>query len=123
MIDVTWCSSFLFDFIYRGTATVEIREAFKDEETKKTKPRVVTVYEDIPCFLSPETKEVSDNTTLPTADKTIMLFLQNEYIIPAHSRITITQDDRTEIYTCSGIANRCQDGHQEIELEKWEKWA
>lgn len=123
MIDVSWCSSFLHEFIYRGTALVEIRENHKDPETKKPVSTIKTTYSDIPCLLSPETKEPSDNTALPTADKTIMLFLPIEYDIPPHSRITVTQDNRTDIYECSGIANTCQDGHQEIVLRKWETWA
>lgn len=123
MIDVTWCAKYLDMFIYRGTARVEIRETVKDTITKKPVEAIKTVYEYVPCLLSPETKETSDNTELPTADKAIMLFLPDRYEIPPHSRITVTQDNRTEIYACSGIANTCQDGHQEINLRKWETWA
>lgn len=110
--------------LYDGICTVEIKESIKDPETKKNKSVVKTVLKEVPCRLSHESNKTGETRTLTNATQTIMLFIapQPEVIIPSDSKITITQDSVTEVYANSGVSNNFPT-HQEIELEKWEKWA
>lgn len=122
MIDYTFFKPLLNELFYRGVCDIETFPTQKDPVTRKTKKVAVKVYENLPCLLSHESKNTSDSRELPSAEQTIMLFIDPEIDVPAGSKVTVTQDDRTVEFAHSGRSNRFP-GHQEIELEKWETWA
>lgn len=119
MIDYTYFKPLLNKLFYRGTCSVEIMMTVKDPETKKSEKTLKEVFSDLPCLLSHESKEVSESRELPNANQKIMLILDPDPILPAGSKITVTQDGITEVYKHSGVANRFP-GHQEVELELWQ---
>lgn len=117
MIDLSFYQPILEELLYRGKATIRISETYKDPKDKKYKPRVKTIYKDIPCMLSHDSKEVSSSEELPKTNQTIELFLSPEYQIPFGSEIIVEQDNKTDLFYHSGIANRYP-GHQQIELTR-----
>lgn len=121
MIDLSFYQPVLESLLYRGKCTIQIRTSIKDKATKKTVPEVKTVYEDLPCLLS----HSSDNTStsdVPRAEQNIELFIAPDIVVPPNSKIRVFQDGIQEDYSFSGVANRYP-GHQELHLNRWEKWA
>ena len=107
---------------YTGICKVEIKESVTDPDTHKTRPEVVTLYDNVQCRLSHESKSVSESYERNRVAQTIMLFLDNIYEIPAGAKITVTQDEVTNIYGMASEPNVFET-HQEIELELWEDWS
>lgn len=107
---------------YTGICKVEIKESVTDPDTHKTRPEVVTLYDNVQCRLSHESKSVSESYERNRVVQTIMLFLDNIYEIPAGAKITVTQDEVTNIYGMASEPNVFET-HQEIELELWEDWS
>ena len=107
---------------YTGTATVEIKESVYDESTHKTRPQVTTLFENIQCRLSHESKTLTSAYERNLVDQTIMLFLDNIYDIPAGAKITVVQDG---VENCYGLASEPNvfETHQQIELKLWEDWS
>lgn len=121
MVDLSFYKNALESLMYRGTCKIEVREAVKNEDTKKTEANVVTVYEDIPCLLSHSTDQTG-SFDVPRAGQGIELFVSPDLLIPPNSKIIVTQDGVTDVYALSGVPNRYP-GHQEVHLEKWHQWA
>lgn len=121
MVDLSFYKPALEKLLYRGVCTIQIRKSVKDDKTKKAKNEIETLYEDVPCLLS-HSSDNTGKTDVPRAEQNIELFINPNIIIPPNSKIIVTQDNVEECYGLSGVANRYP-GHQEIHLEKWEKWA
>lgn len=108
---------------YTDRFSVEARKAVKNPKTGRTEPTEVVLYEDEPCRFSHEANPVSDSRELPTATQAGKLFVKpvEEVNIPPGSQITVTYDGRTEVFAHSGIS-RNYATHQEILLDRWERW-
>lgn len=108
---------------YEGMATVEEYQKVKDEITKLTSSKVVTVLENQPCRLSFERLQMVNQTESAAAViQNTKLFLPPDIYIKPGSKITVTQAGRTAEYTSSGVP-AVYDTHQEIVLELFKEWA
>lgn len=108
---------------YFGTLTVTEMQKVKDERSKLTKSEPAVVLETQPCRLSFETlKSTVQTDSAATVTQITKLFVSPDVSIKAGSKITVTQDNMTTDYTCSGVP-AVYPTHQEIVLELFERWA
>lgn len=114
------------EFLWYGTATVETIQTVKDPITKQSKQSyaVVPGLEDIPCKLSHKKKDANVQTTTgpSTIEHTTWISTGNEHIIPAGSKITVTQNGKTLTYKNSGEPAMFL-VHQEIPLVPFKEYA
>ncbi|MED3803692.1 hypothetical protein P4562_17345 [Lysinibacillus xylanilyticus] len=109
--------------LWRGNCTVKAWRDAEDPVTHITKPKEVSLYNDLKCKLSHKTLTSSSSTGGPAIiAEQIKLSLGNEYEIPAGCKIIVTQDDVTEEYTRSGKPGIFMD-HQEIVLMLFREYA
>ena len=107
---------------YFGTLTVTEMQKVKDERSKLTKDVEVVVLEKHPCRLSFETlKAAVQSNSAATITQVTKLFVSPDISIRAGSKITVSQDNVTTDYTCSGVP-AIYPTHQEIILELFERW-
>lgn len=108
---------------YFGTLTVTEMKKEKDAKTKLTKTEPVVVLENQPCKLSFETLKAAVQTdSAATITQVTKLFVSPDVLIKAGSKITVTQDNVTTDYTCSGVP-AVYPTHQEIVLDLFERRA
>jgi len=97
-------------------------------ENHSTQKRERVLYLGIPCKLSfynsmsanPDSRKNKTDVAFQTKQM-VKLFLSIDYHIPNGSRIEVTRNDRTMLYGFSSEPEVFTN-HQEILLEKWEKW-
>lgn len=113
---------------YFGTLTVTERKKEKDERSKLTKDVEVVVLENQPCKLSFEKLQTAiQSDSAATITQVTKLFVSPDISINAGSKITVSQDNVTTDYTCSGVP-AIYPTHQEIILElfkdfaQWVEW-
>lgn len=108
---------------YFGTLTVTEMKKKKDAKSKLTKTERVVVLENQSCKLSFETlKSTVQTDSAATVTQITKLFVSPDVSIKAGSKITVTQDNVTTDYTCSGVP-AVYPTHQEIVLELFEDFA
>ena len=108
---------------YFGTLTVTERKKEKDERSKLTKDVEVVVLENQPCKLSFEKLQTAiQSDSAATITQGTKLFVSPDISIKAGSKITVSQDDVTTDYTCSGVP-AVYPTHQEITLELFKDYA
>lgn len=108
---------------YFGTLTVTEREKEKDERSKLTKDVEVVVLENQPCKLSFEKLQTAiQSDSAATITQVTKLFVSPDISINAGSKITVSQDNVTTDYTCSGVP-AIYPTHQEIILELFKDFA
>ncbi len=108
---------------YEGICSVIEYHDERDEETRLTRQREVTVIRDQPCRLSFEKVAAASQTeTAAAVFQGVKLFLAPEVRIPAGSKIIVTQNQVTGEYRSSGEP-AVYATHQEIPLELYERWA
>lgn len=108
---------------YFGALTVTEMKKEKDEKTKLTKTEPVVALENQPCKLSFESLKAAVQTdSAASITQITKLFVSPDVSIRAGSKITVTQDDVTTDYTCSGVP-AVYPTHQEIILELFEDYA
>lgn len=94
-----------------------VGEKVFDPITKKTLCKDVLLCEDEPCRLSYVTVGAADNTdTVANIVQTIKLFIRPEIVIPAGSKIEVSQNGRLKKYIASG-ESAVFSNHQEVVLE------
>lgn len=111
-----------FEALYDGTCNIIEHKQVKNEETKVTSHKEVTVITDEPCRLSFESDKVAktkDMTYSPSQN--VKLFLSPDVTVKAGSKIIVTQSGVTTKYKSSGMPN-VYDTHQEVPLELFERW-
>lgn len=109
--------------LYTGVMTVTEHHKVRDDASKLTGYKNVKVLENQPCRLSFETlKQAMSSEPATAVTQVIKLFLSPDIVIRAGSKITVTQDGITADYTYSGIP-AVYPTHQEIILERFERWA
>ncbi len=107
---------------YDGVASVVEYKKIKDEETRITNFKEVSVLEGQPCrlsFSSITTVVQSDSTA--SVNQTTKLFISPDVAIKPGSKITVTQNEVTKDYTYSGVP-AVYATHQEIMLELFRGW-
>jgi hypothetical protein len=108
---------------YFGTLTVTERKKEKDERSKLTKDVEVVVLENQPCKLSFEKLQTAiQSDSAATITQVTKLFVSPDISINAGSKITVSQDNVTTDYTCSGVP-AIYPTHQEITLELFKDFA
>lgn len=108
---------------YFGTLTVTERKKEKDERSKLTKDVEVVVLENQPCKLSFEKLQTAiQSDSAATITQVTKLFVSPDISINAGSKITVSQDNVTIDYTCSGVP-AIYPTHQEIILELFKDFA
>ena len=104
---------------YSGTLSVTEMRKTKDERTKLTKDEAAVVLEGQPCRVSFGTlKAAVQSDSAASATQAIKLFVSPDVAVRAGSKITVTQDNVTADYACSGIP-AVYPTHQEIILERF----
>lgn len=109
--------------LWTGKCTVEIKSPKKNEKTGRTDQEDEILFADEPCRISFASKK----STAPADDaavvpQTIKLFIDKEKIIPPGSKITVTQNGKTQAYSRSGEP-AVYSVHQEIALELFKGYA
>lgn len=99
-----------------------IREEKTDPVTKLTDFVETPLFQDQPCKLSFETLSSTNEDEVATAEQAVKLFISSELVIPPGSKITVTHQGRNFEYSQSGDPGVFT-YHQEINLEKFRKWA
>ncbi len=108
---------------YFGTLAVTEMKKIKDEKSKLTKSAEVVVLAEQPCRLSFEKLQAADQSeSAAKITQGVKLFASPDITIKAGSKITVSQDNVTTDYTCSGVP-AVYPTHQEIILELFEGFA
>jgi len=108
---------------YEGVCTIIEYHSVKDEKTKLSEEKEVTIIENQPCKLSFEKLNIAANTeTATVVSQGIKLFLAPEIQVNSGSKIIVTQNGITEEYGCSRKP-AIYPTHQEVTLELFRGWA
>ena len=108
---------------YFGVLTVTEQQKVKDEKSKLTKMIDVVVLENQPCKLSFEKLQATiQSESAAIITQVTKLFVSPDISINAGSKITVSQDNVTTDYTCSGVP-AIYPTHQEIILELFKDFA
>ena len=109
--------------LWDGRATITVREGVLDERTGRTEPVERVTASELPCRVSFATvKSTEPDEEAARVAQTVTLYIDPSVVIPAGSKITVTQNQVTTDYERSGKAAVYTD-HQEVPLELWEGWA
>ncbi|AZK44778.1 hypothetical protein [Paenibacillus lentus] len=109
--------------LYIGKCIITEYKEVRNEVTKITKHREVSVVTDQPCKLSFERiSSVNQSDGAKAVTQAVKLFIAPEIVIKPGSKITVTQNGVTTDYQNSGEPARYS-SHQEIMLELFKGWA
>ncbi len=109
--------------LYEHTCTIVEYKKVKDEVTKVTDMKEVSMLEDHPCKLSHTTVKASNQTeSVNQVQQVIKLFISPDVEIKEGSKIIVMHNDRVSEYKNSGVPSVFPT-HQEIVLERFEGWA
>lgn len=100
--------------LYTGTMNVIQNQWVKDEDTGIKYEEWVTIYENIPCRMTKQEIEPSENRP-KTFYKKITVDCAPEIDLPEGSKFEITFNGRTETYERSGTTSIYSD-HQRIDM-------
>ena len=108
---------------YEGICTIYEYRDVTDEKTKLSSEEEVAVIEDQPCKLSFEKLDsVVQTETAAVQAQGVKLFLAPEIALRSNSKIVVTQNGITNVYSASGIP-AVYSTHQEIALELFRGWS
>jgi hypothetical protein len=109
--------------LYLGVCTVWVHEKQLNDVTKRTDVVDVELLTNQPCRLSfsGHTPTVEDGHVASLA-QSVSLFISPNVIIPAGSKIVVTQNGTTTLYRRSGEPS-IYATHQEVALELFKGWA
>lgn len=108
---------------WKDVCSVFIQDKKVNEVTKRTEFVETALFENQPCKLSFETlTSISETDHAPSVTQGVKLFLDNEYSVPAGSKIVVVRNQKTFTYKASGEPG-VYTNHQEIPLELFEGWA
>ena len=107
---------------YNGLCTVSTYEEYT-KPNGSTAHQETTQHVDLPCQLSFSTSDSTDQygNASDVSQKT-KVFLSPDVVIKAGSKLTVTQNGRTTVYSNSGEP-AVYNTHQEIALELFDGWA
>lgn len=107
---------------YEDTCTVYEYRSVKDEKTKITAKKEVTVIENQPCRISFESIAVAaENQGAAEKKISIKLFLSPDITIREGSKIEVMHKKEATAYSNSGVPAKYST-HQEIRLQIFERW-
>lgn len=108
---------------YFGALTVTEMQKVRNEKSKLMEESEVVVLEDQPCRLSFEKLQTAiQSESAATITQVTKLFVSPDIPIKAGSKLTVTQNNVTTDYICSGVA-AVYPTHQEIVLQLAERYA
>ena len=108
--------------LYNGLCTISEYKKVK-KENKSTGFDEVVVLENQPCRMSYKTvNSTSQTDTVGTVTQAITVYLSPDILVKPGSKLTITQNDVTSEYKCSG-KSAIYSTHQEIPLELFKGWS
>lgn len=99
-----------------------VRQRQTDPITKLTDFAEIELFSAEPCKLSFEVLTASEGDQTAAALQGAKLFLSASLTVPAGSKIIVTRGERTFLFSRSGEPGVFT-YHQEIQLEKWKRWA
>lgn len=109
--------------LYEDVCTVYEYQSVKNEKTKLTEKKEVVVLEHLLCKISFEnTAATVDKQVAAEQEVSVKLFLSPDINIKTGSKIVVTHNGETTVYSNSGVSARFFT-HQEIELKLFERWA
>ena len=108
--------------LYHGVCTIIEHQKIKNEN-KSTSFEEVVVLENQPCRLSYKTVNPTSQTdTYSAVTQAIVVYISPDIVVKPGSKMTITQNDVTCDYKCSG-KSAVYSTHQEIPLELFKGWS
>lgn len=108
--------------LYKGKCTIYVKCPVEDPNTKITRFEEQAVLVDEPCRLSFSNIPVTENGVVAGIKQVTKLFISPNVEIPPGSKIEVTQEGRTTLHQRSGEP-AVYGSHQEIMLEKFERYA
>lgn len=108
--------------LYDGQMSIIERQEYT-KDNGATAFKDVEVVTDKPCRLSfSSLPNAESGEAAAAASQIIKLFTDTDVEIKAGSRISVTQNGTTTVYTASGVpaVHSC---HQEVVLELYKRWA
>lgn len=113
---------------WRDRCDIWVRDAVVCPVTGRTVFEERKLHEDVPCRvsfrLSFETvsgvRDVGDAAT--SAGQAVKLFMQPDIVVPAGSKIVVQRQGRELVFARSGVP-AVFDRHQEVRMERFERWA
>ena len=113
--------------LWQGICSVTVREGVQNPLNKRTEFAEIVVHEDVPCKLSFHISYESGSSVVDDGNGSVVkqvarLFLASDVVIPAGSKISVTQNGRTVDYEKSGQPV-VYASHQEILLQLFRGWA
>lgn len=107
--------------LYTGTCTIINKKPYFDDATKQTKFNEIVILENQPCRLSFRSfPAASQGEGASESSQEIKLFIAPEIEILAGSKISVTQNGKTNLYSRSSEP-AVYSSHQEVILTKWER--
>lgn len=108
---------------YKGRCDVYEYKDVKDEVTKITSKKEVVVLKNQRCKLSYEKiSSTNQSTGVGEVSMSTKLFISPDVNIKAGSKIVVTQNGVTTVFSNSGESGRFTN-HQEIMLTLFERWS
>lgn len=108
---------------YSGICTIYQSQKTTGSETNITTMADTAICTDQPCRKAVKSVPVTGNKNgAPAVVKVVTLYLSPSITVNPGSKAVVTQEGQTEYYKCSGVA-AVYPSHQEITLEKTERWA
>lgn len=107
--------------LYDGRCTITASQEYT-KDNGATGFKSVEICTEQPCRLSFGTSKTQEGEAATGTTQTITLFLAPEIVVPAGSKITVTQNGRTTDYECSNTPE-VYSLHQQISLSLKDRWA
>jgi hypothetical protein len=110
--------------LYSGLCSVYILDIIRDSDTKQSRQIEKLYLKNQPCRISFESNSeaIKSKDIVYEKIQSIKLFISPDVDIKPGSKIIVTQNKKTGVYECSGVA-RVYTTHQEIVLKLFEGWA
>lgn len=109
--------------LWSGICTIIVRQPVVDESNGQTSLQEAILLENEPCRLSfKNVNTTGENNEASPVQQVTKLFLDNTVVIPAGSKLVVTQNGYTAEYEKSGEP-AIYSTHQEIVVEKFKEWA
>ena len=111
------------EFLWKGTCDIIIKVEKINPINKRTEFEEETIYFNQPCKLSFKSiTSASEADNVASISQGVKLFLSPTVLIPAGSKIVVTQNGKTTEYGRSGEP-AIYTNHQEVPLELFKGWA
>lgn len=110
------------DILWTDTCTITRQVKQKNEETALTESVDEVIAENQPCRISFRSSSIANAVPAAKAPQETKLFLTNEITVPAGCKVVVSRNNKQGVFAYSSEA-AVYSTHQEITLEKVERWA